>query len=375
MGKNKRNGGQVNKGALAFDEYYKAEYGERWGSLRSALFVQPSFVRFFIEGGSEYFIGRASALVALLFSNHIVKSFLLSGAQSKLNIADMCSAPGGKALVTIAATQKALFGNKKSKGEKESKTGAVGATGAVSVTSEVSAISETSETNAINKGSLMGEGSATSVGLEGALSHSFSKTFDKAITYTLNDTSSSRAFRLKDNIHASLPPKLSENCRFTVGDGSRWCLKMGETFDALMLDAPCSSERHVITNDKYLSQWSASRVKSLAIEQFALLNSARLVVKSGGFIMYATCALAGKENDGVVARLLDKDPSIRLVFESEESALQEASESFSYCDFFCKEDKNAIAALRLEQTPYGFLVLPDENEGGGPMYFSLLQKA
>lgn len=343
MGKNKQKKAFRASGAQLFDEYYAVEYGERWGSLRSSLFSSPHFVRFCHEGFSDYFIGKASALVALLFSQSVIKSFILPKAIcnkevvatscTPLNIADMCSAPGGKALVASSVIEKA-FATKI-------------ANGATPVTSQ--------------------KASKSTLDTQTPLS--------SPVLFTLNDSSSARAFRLKDNIRTSLPPCVSGLCRVTIGDGAKWCLKAGETFDATLLDAPCSSERHVITSDKHLSQWSPARVKSLAIEQFALLNSARLVTKSGGLILYSTCALATKENDGVVARLIDKSPDIKIVYENAQEVLTAVEESFSYCNFFSAEDKNNILRLQIEETAHGFMVLPDANDGSGPMYFSVLQKA
>jgi len=77
-------------------------------------------------------------------------------------------------------------------------------------------------------------------------------------------------------------------------------------FDAILLDAPCSSERHVIQSEKALVEWTPARPRSLARRQWSLLSAAFLLLKEGGSLVYSTCALSPDENDGPVARLLDK---------------------------------------------------------------------
>ena len=44
----------------------------------------------------------------------------------------------------------------------------------------------------------------------------------------------------------TLPPDLRQRVRLSRHDATRWCLHERDAFDAILLDAPCSSERHVI---------------------------------------------------------------------------------------------------------------------------------
>jgi 16S rRNA (cytosine1407-C5)-methyltransferase len=62
-------------------------------------------------------------------------------------------------------------------------------------------------------------------------------------------------------------------------------------FDAILLDAPCSSERHVIKSPEALSQWTDVRPRSLSRQQWALLSSCFLLLAPGGTLVYATGAL------------------------------------------------------------------------------------
>ena len=119
-------------------------------------------------------------------------------------------------------------------------------------------------------------------------------------------------------------------------------------FDAILLDAPCSSERHVIQNPRSLDAWKAARPRSLACRQWALLSAAFLLLKPGGSLVYATCALSPEENDGPVSRLLGK--------------------------YAGKVEIDEPDFTEGEKTKFGRLILPDKSSGMGPMYVALLGK-
>ncbi|MDR1901787.1 MAG: 16S rRNA methyltransferase [Treponema sp.] len=115
-------------------------------------------------------------------------------------------------------------------------------------------------------------------------------------------------------------------------------------FAAILLDAPCSSERHVIQSGKHLAQWTEARPRSLAARQWALLSAAFLLLKDGASLVYATCSLNPLENDGVVSRLLKKYRG--------EAAVDRLDFSEG------------------EATEYGRIILPDTAGGMGPMYIA-----
>ena len=119
-------------------------------------------------------------------------------------------------------------------------------------------------------------------------------------------------------------------------------------FDAILLDAPCSSERHVIKSAKALAEWTPGRPRSLSLRQWSLLSAAFLLLKPGGSLVYSTCALTSIENDGPVSKLLEKY--------AEQIALDEP-------DF-----------PEGEATKCGRLILPDESKGMGPMYVARFAK-
>jgi len=165
-----------------------------------------------------------------------------------------------------------------------------------------------------------------------------------------NELSSERRRRLVK----TLDEHLSEKKRQQVTVSGFNTAEMGgrktewNRFDAILLDAPCSSERHVIQSPKALSEWTPNRPRALSGRQWALLSAAFLLLKQGGSLVYATCALCPEENDGPVSRLLEKYSS---AIELDRPDFREG-----------------------EKTEYGRLILPDVSEGMGPMYVARFRK-
>lgn len=187
---------------------------------------------------------------------------------------------------------------------------------------------------------------------------------DEDAVLVSNERSPSRKNRLVQVCNQCLPESISSRIKISCSDGSKWCTTQTECYDRILLDVPCSSERHVFADEKYLDMWSPSRVKSLAIEQWALLSSAYRLLRNDGFLLYSTCALNPKENDEVIARLLKKFSSAEIVFKDSIPELN------SDIVKFCKIEKIPQA----ERTEFGFHILPDVQAGMGPIWFTLIHK-
>ena len=122
---------------------------------------------------------------------------------------------------------------------------------------------------------------------------------------TANDVSKDRAFRLKTVLNKYVPASVLKNIRLTIKDGNYFGLKEPGTFDAVLLDAPCSGEAHIVADEKLLKKYQGP-AKSLPYRQYSLLASAFLALKPGGHVVYATCSINKNENDGVIKKLLLK---------------------------------------------------------------------
>jgi 16S rRNA C967 or C1407 C5-methylase (RsmB/RsmF family) len=163
-----------------------------------------------------------------------------------------------------------------------------------------------------------------------------------------NELSSDRRRRLAAVLDSKLPPGLRARVEVSGRDAASLCRRMPGAYASILLDAPCSSERHVLADQSALAEWKASRIRGLAQRQWSLLSSAFLMLAPGGCLVYSTCALSPEENDGVVERLLDKRGG--------ELAIE------------------ALSDARAEATAHGIRFLPDTAGGAGPMYVCRIRR-
>ena len=182
-----------------------------------------------------------------------------------------------------------------------------------------------------------------------------------------NELSRARRARLLAVLDEHLPSDIRTRIDVTGYDAATFPRYRQVCYDRILLDAPCSSERHVITDAKYLACWTPARIKMLAQRQWALLSAAFLLLKPGGFLVYATCALADAENDGVVQKLLKKY--------GKEAAVHTGT-AVTKSDTTDTETATGSGAKPIcgEKMLFGCRFLPDTCVGAGPLYFSLIEK-
>ncbi len=174
---------------------------------------------------------------------------------------------------------------------------------------------------------------------------------DFKIELHLSDQSLARIKRLKTVLRSYLPESLLSQIQVWHRDASRWGLHQSSHFDRILLDAPCSGERHLLENQGELKKWSKARSKHLQNRQMALLCSALEVLKPGGRLVYSTCSVSPLENDQLVKRFLKKRRNRVLVLDS-----------FPQPDF-------------AEKTEFGYQIWPDLPPFAGPIYYCALTKA
>lgn len=82
-----------------------------------------------------------------------------------------------------------------------------------------------------------------------------------------------------------------------------------QTFDRVLIDAPCSMEGRIQLDDPTtVENWSMKRIKELSTRQKGLLQSAVRCAKPGSSVVYSTCTLAPEENEEVIDWILEKNP-------------------------------------------------------------------
>ncbi|MFD2175041.1 RsmB/NOP family class I SAM-dependent RNA methyltransferase [Rhodobacter lacus] len=102
--------------------------------------------------------------------------------------------------------------------------------------------------------------------------------------------------------------------RLLSGETDRWVKRHKGSFDRVLVDAPCSGTGTWRRNPD--ARWRAPEeqgLESLVALQARILASAARLVKPGGRLVYATCALLGEENEAQVAAFLAAHPAFSVV--------------------------------------------------------------
>lgn len=75
-------------------------------------------------------------------------------------------------------------------------------------------------------------------------------------------------------------------------------------FHRILVDAPCSGEGMFRRHPETRSQWSEVTPEGCAKRQRDILSQAAMMLRPGGVMVYSTCTLNDKENEGVVETFL-----------------------------------------------------------------------
>ncbi|WP_088328473.1 16S rRNA (cytosine(1407)-C(5))-methyltransferase RsmF [Lacimicrobium sp. SS2-24] len=79
-----------------------------------------------------------------------------------------------------------------------------------------------------------------------------------------------------------------------------------ESFDGVLLDAPCGGEGTIRKDPDALRNWSEASIATLSSVQRNLIDSAFKALKPGGYLVYSTCTLNQQENQAVCQYLLER---------------------------------------------------------------------
>jgi 16S rRNA (cytosine967-C5)-methyltransferase len=86
----------------------------------------------------------------------------------------------------------------------------------------------------------------------------------------------------------------------------------GRTFDAILLDAPCSATGVVRRQPDILLHRREADIDALCRTQARLLHALWPTLAPGGVLLYATCSILRRENDAQVAAFLARTPDATL---------------------------------------------------------------
>jgi 16S rRNA (cytosine967-C5)-methyltransferase len=120
---------------------------------------------------------------------------------------------------------------------------------------------------------------------------------------TAIDRVPARLKRLRDNL-----ARLGLSAEIVAADVEQWT---AGPFDAVLLDAPCSSTGTIRRHPDVPWLKTAADVAKLSALQRRLLDRAVALTKSGGTLVYCTCSLEPQENEMIVADLLVRETRLQ----------------------------------------------------------------
>lgn len=123
---------------------------------------------------------------------------------------------------------------------------------------------------------------------------------------TAIDLSANRLKRLQHNMERL-------NLKVATWAGNLKDFKPEELFDAVLLDAPCSSTGTIRRHPDILWTKDVSDVEKLAKLQLELLIASISLVKIGGLIVFANCSIFRQEGEELVNNVLSSRNDIKLV--------------------------------------------------------------
>lgn len=85
------------------------------------------------------------------------------------------------------------------------------------------------------------------------------------------------------------------------------------TFDKILLDAPCSGEGMFRKDPSLVSAWESRNHEYYRPIQKELIDKAAFLLKDGGMILYSTCTFNPKENEEVIQYALTEHPELSLI--------------------------------------------------------------
>jgi 16S rRNA (cytosine967-C5)-methyltransferase len=119
------------------------------------------------------------------------------------------------------------------------------------------------------------------------------------------DISKTRLKTLESNL-----ARLGLSAATVLADAATWA--PDERFDAVLLDAPCSSTGTIRRHPDIPYLKSPKDIAELALLQERLLDNAARLLKPGAKLLYSTCSLELEEGEAQIAALLARNQGLSL---------------------------------------------------------------
>ncbi|XP_004857984.1 tRNA (cytosine(34)-C(5))-methyltransferase, mitochondrial isoform X2 [Heterocephalus glaber] len=173
-----------------------------------------------------------------------------------------------------------------------------------------------------------------------------------------NEYDSLRWRRLRQTLESFVPQPLRNVIKVSELDGREIGDAQPETFDKVLVDAPCSNDRSwLFSSDTQKATCRIHQRRNLPVLQLELLRSAIKALCPGGLLVYSTCTLSKAENQDVINEVLNSCSNIVPV------DLREIAKNCSQDFTFAPTGQEC-----------GLLVIPEKGKAWGPMYVAKLKK-
>ncbi|KAM6065668.1 5-cytosine rRNA methyltransferase NSUN4 isoform 2-T2 [Chlamydotis macqueenii] len=178
-----------------------------------------------------------------------------------------------------------------------------------------------------------------------------------------NDVSISRTKRLYQILHSYVPKEIRETVSVTSCDGRDWGQLEGGTFHKVLVDVPCTTDRHSVMEEEnnIFHRRRTKERQMLPMLQLQLLMAGILATKPGGEVVYSTCSLSPLQNEYVIERAVE-------IAETQFN-ISIHVEDLSHFRTLFQDTFSFFSDCRL-----GELVLPHLTANFGPMYFCKLRR-
>ncbi|XP_026958649.1 tRNA (cytosine(34)-C(5))-methyltransferase, mitochondrial isoform X3 [Sagmatias obliquidens] len=174
-----------------------------------------------------------------------------------------------------------------------------------------------------------------------------------------NEYDSLRLRWLRQTLESFIPQPLVNVIKVSELDGREMGDSQPETFDKVLVDAPCSNDRSwLFSSDSQNAACRISQRRNLPLLQLELLRSAIKALRPGGLLVYSTCTLSKAENQDVISEVLNSCSNIMPV------DIKEMARTCSQDFTFAPTGQEC-----------GLLVIPDKGKAWGPMYVAKLKKS
>ncbi len=124
-----------------------------------------------------------------------------------------------------------------------------------------------------------------------------------------NDISASRCQGLIKNIELAG----IKNCLVICEDLSNLKDNLKNSFDKILIDAPCSGEGMFRKDNSLIKSWIAKGNNYYSAIQKEILSAAIEMLKEGGMLVYSTCTFSPLENEEVIDFVLKKYPNLKVI--------------------------------------------------------------